>query len=134
MKLVARRTVLAVGLGGAAAIALDVALAPTIAYPGAQARIGAPAPAFTLSDSNGKSVSLADFKGKAVVLEWTNHDCPNVRKHYGGNNMQTLQKKWTAQRVVWLTQISSAPGYEMTLPSLQSGPLSAPVYASQPTE
>ena len=56
MKLVARRTVLAVGLGGAAAIALDVALAPTIAYPGAQARIGAPAPAFTLADSNGKTV------------------------------------------------------------------------------
>jgi cytochrome oxidase Cu insertion factor (SCO1/SenC/PrrC family) len=92
MKLVARRTVLAVCLGGAAAIALDVALAPTIAYPGAQARIGAAAPAFTLSDSAGKTVSLADFKGKTVVLEWTNHDCPYVRKH-GGNNMQALQKK-----------------------------------------
>ena len=110
MQLVARRTVLAAGLGGAAALALDVALAPTIAYPGAQARIGAPAPAFTLADSNGKTVSLADFKGKTVVLEWTNHDCPYVRKHYGGNNMQTLQKKWTAQGVVWLTLISSAPG------------------------
>jgi peroxiredoxin len=112
MKLVARRTVLAVCLGGAAAIALDVALAPTIAYPGAQARIGAAAPAFTLSDSAGKTVSLADFKGKTVVLEWTNHDCPYVRKHYGGNNMQALQKKWTAQGVVWLTLISSAPGTE----------------------
>jgi peroxiredoxin len=110
MKLVARRTVLAAGLGGAAAIALDVALAPTIAYPSAQARIGAAAPAFTLSDSNGKTVSLADFKGKTVVLEWTNHDCPYVRKHYGGNAMQALQKKWTAQGVVWLTLISSSPG------------------------
>ena len=110
MKPVARRTVLAAGLGGAAAFALDVALAPTIAYPGAQARIGAPAPAFSLTDSNGKTVSLADFKGKTVVLEWTNHDCPYVRKHYGGNDMQMLQKKWTAQGVVWLTLISSAPG------------------------
>lgn len=110
MQLVARRTVLAAGLGGAAAIAIDVALAPTIAYPAAQARIGAPAPAFGLTDSNGKTISLADFRGKTVVLEWTNHDCPYVRKHYGGNNMQMLQKKWTAQGMVWLTLISSAPG------------------------
>jgi AhpC/TSA family len=112
MQLVARRTVLAAGLFGASAIALDVALAPTIADPAAQARIGEPAPAFSLADSNGKTVSLADFKGKTVVLEWTNHDCPYVRKHYGGNNMQLLQKKWTAQGVMWLTVISSAPGTE----------------------
>ena len=110
MKLVARRTVLIAGLGGAAAVALDVALAPTIAFPGAQAKIGAPAPTFSLTDSNGKTVSLADFKGKTVVLEWTNHDCPYVRKHYGGNAMQALQKKWTAQNVAWLTLISSEPG------------------------
>jgi peroxiredoxin len=125
MKLVARRTVLAVCLGGAAAIALDVALAPTIAYPGAQARIGAAAPAFTLSDSNGKTVSLADFKGKTVVLEWTNHDCPYVRKHYGGNNMQALQKKWTAQGVVWLTLISSAPGTEGYVSAEEANKLTA---------
>jgi peroxiredoxin len=112
MPRIARRTVLAAGLGGAAALALDVALAPTIAYPAAQTRIGAPAPAFSLLDSNGKTVSLADFKGKTVVLEWSNHDCPYVRKHYGSNNMQTLQKKWTTQGVVWLTLISSAPGTE----------------------
>ena len=112
MQLVARRTVLAAGLSGAAAIAIDVALAPTIAYPAAQARIGAAAPAFKLTDSNGKAISLADFTGRTVVLEWTNHDCPYVRKHYGGNNMQMLQKKWTAQGVVWLTLISSAPGTE----------------------
>jgi hypothetical protein len=110
MQLIARRTVLAAGLSGAAAIAIDVALAPTIAYPAAQARIGAPAPAFKLTDSNGKAISLADFTGRTVVLEWTNHDCPYVRKHYDGNNMQMLQKKWTAQDVVWLTLISSAPG------------------------
>jgi len=110
MSLVARRTLIAAGIGAAAVAAIDLAIAPTIAYPGPQARIGAPAPAFSLTDSNGKTVSLADFKGKTVVLEWTNHECPYVRKHYGGNNMQALQKKWTAQGVVWLTLVSSAPG------------------------
>jgi peroxiredoxin len=125
MKPVARRTVLAAGLGGAATVALDVALAPTIAYPAAQAKIGAPAPAFTLTDSNGKTVSLADFKGKTVVLEWTNHDCPYVRKHYGGNAMQALQKKWTAQGVVWLTLISSAPGTQGYVSAAEANKLTA---------
>jgi peroxiredoxin len=104
----ARRTLLAAGLGGVAALA--TAVAPTFANPAAQARIGAPAPAFSLTDTSGKAVSLADFKGKTVVLEWTNHECPYVRKHYNGNNMQALQKKWTAQGVVWLTLISSERG------------------------
>jgi len=112
MQPVARRTVLTIGLGGAAAIALHVVFAPSLAQSAPQARIGEPVPAFTLADSNGKAVSLADFKGKTVVLEWTNHNCPYVRKHYGANNMQMLQKKWTAQGVVWLTLISSAPGTE----------------------
>jgi peroxiredoxin len=125
MKPVARRTVLAAGLGGATALALDVALAPTIAYPAATAKIGAPAPAFALSDSNGKNVSLADFKGKTVVLEWTNHDCPYVRKHYGGNAMQALQKKWTAQGVVWLTLISSAPGTQGYVSAEEANELTA---------
>ena len=107
MKVIARRTLLGTGLAGAAAIA---GFGIAGAAPGMQAKIGAPAPGFSLTDSNGKSVSLADFKGKTVVLEWTNHDCPYVRKHYGGNAMQALQKKWTAQGVVWLTLISSEPG------------------------
>ena len=110
MQIVARRAVLAAGLGGAAALGLVLAVGSTAAYPAAQTRIGAPAPAFALTDSNGKTVSLADFKGKIVVLEWSNHECPYVRKHYGGNAMQALQKKWTAQGVVWLTLISSEPG------------------------
>src|SRR5882724_4826659 len=125
MTLIARRTVLAAGLGGAAAFAPDVALAPTIAYPAAQARIGAPAPAFHLTDSNGKTGSLADFKGKTVVLEWTNHDCPYVRKHYGSNNMQALQKKWTAQGVAWLTLISSAPGTQGYVSAAEANKLTA---------
>ena len=77
-----------------AILALDVATQPG-AF--AQANVGAQAPAFTLTDTNGRTVSLADFKGKTVVLEWTNHECPYVGKHYRGNNMQALQKKWTAQ-------------------------------------
>ncbi|MCD1599583.1 MULTISPECIES: redoxin domain-containing protein [Rheinheimera] len=72
-------------------------------------QIGAPAPDFTLVDSKGSSHSLRDFAGKTVVLEWTNHDCPFVKKHYQGN-MQALQQEMTAQDVVWLSVISSAPG------------------------
>jgi peroxiredoxin len=67
------------------------------------------APAFQLADANGKQVSLADFRGKTVVLEWTNEDCPYVKKHYSGA-MQALQKQAVADGVVWLTIISSAPG------------------------
>ena len=111
--IIQRRSLLGMGLVGAAAtIAVGLVCTPSIstANPGAQARIGGQAPTFTLTDSNGKSVSLADFKGKTVVLEWTNHDCPYVRKHYTGQAMQCLQKKWTEKGVVWLTLISSAPG------------------------
>lgn len=74
--------------------------------------IGEAAPAFTAIDSNGKTVSLADYKGRHVVLEWTNDGCPFVKKHYGSGNMQGLQKQFTAQNVVWLSVISSAPGQQ----------------------
>jgi peroxiredoxin len=111
MQAIDRRALLVAGVAGiAATLAVGLTSVPGTANPGAQARIGAPAPGFTLTDSSGKSVSLADFKGKTVVLEWTNHECPYVRKHYGGQNMQALQKKWTGQGVVWLTVISSMPG------------------------
>ena len=111
MQLLNRRVVLfAAAAGSAVSLMLGLTCVPGTANPGAQARIGAPAPGFSLTDSNGKAVSLADFKGKTVVLEWTNHDCPYVRKHYGGQAMQGLQKKWTGQGVVWLTLISSMPG------------------------
>jgi peroxiredoxin len=109
MTIIERRRALAVGLFCAAAIVILSAGAQPAT---AQARIGNPAPAFSLTDSNGRGVSLAEFKGKTVVLEWTNHECPYVGKHYRGNNMQALQKKWTAQGVVWLSVISSAPGKE----------------------
>jgi len=72
--------------------------------------IGAPAPAFTATDTRGRTHSLGDFRGKTVILEWTNHDCPYVRKHYETGNMQALQKDATGEGVVWLSVISSAPG------------------------
>jgi peroxiredoxin len=76
------------------------------------ARVGQPAPDFTGVDSNGKTHRLSDFKGKTVVLEWTNHECPFVRKHYESGNMQKLQKAATGDGVVWLSVISSAPGQQ----------------------
>lgn len=71
---------------------------------------GKPAPDFKLDAVSGKPVSLSDYKGKIVVLEWLNHGCPFVKKHYGSGNMQALQKKYVAQGVVWLSVISSAEG------------------------
>jgi len=72
--------------------------------------VGAPAPSFTLKDSQGKEYSLGDFKGKFVVLEWVNYDCPFVRKHYNSGNMQKLQKMYTEKGIAWLSICSSAPG------------------------
>jgi len=74
------------------------------------ATAGQPAPAFTGTDSHGKPESLAQYRGKYVVLEWTNRDCPYTRKHYDSGNMQKLQQQWTARGVVWLSILSSAPG------------------------
>jgi peroxiredoxin len=73
-------------------------------------QVGQPAPDFTLKDCHGKEHSLSDFKGKTVVLEWVNHGCPFVVKHYSTQNMQNLQKAATADGVVWLSICSSAPG------------------------
>jgi peroxiredoxin len=87
-------------------LALLVAAGTAVAAP----QIGQPAPEFTLTDSNGQSHNLSDFKGKFVVLEWLNHGCPFVKKHYDGGNMQGLQKEYTGKDVVWLSIASSAPG------------------------
>ncbi|MFM8459975.1 MAG: redoxin domain-containing protein, partial [Chthoniobacterales bacterium] len=84
--------------------------AATIITALAAPQVGQPAPEFTLTDSNGKSHKLSDFKGKLVVLEWLNHGCPFVVKHYGSGNMQKLQKEYTGKDVVWLSIVSSAPG------------------------
>jgi peroxiredoxin len=72
------------------------------------AATGKKAPDFSALDALGKPRKLADFKGKWVVMEWFNKDCPFVKKHYGAGNMQALQKKYTKKGVVWLTVLSSA--------------------------
>lgn len=72
--------------------------------------IGQPAPSFTAENLKGESVSLADSKGKIVVLEWNNFECPFVKKHYGSGNLPKLQETYTAKGVVWLTINSSAVG------------------------
>ncbi len=76
----------------------------------ATATVGEPAPEFAGTDTQGKQHRLSDYRGKTVVLEWTNHDCPYVRKHYGSGNMQAQQKAATDAGVVWLSIISSAQG------------------------
>jgi AhpC/TSA family len=86
------------------------ALTMVLTAPVRAAQVGSPAPAFHGTDSNGKTQSLDEYRGKYVVLEWHNHDCPYTIKHYKSGNMQPLQKEWTAKGVVWLTVISSAPG------------------------
>ena len=89
-----------------AALAFAASTAPARAAP----EIGKPAPTFSAVGSDGKTYDLAALEGKFVVLEWLNHGCPYVKKHYGGGNMQALQKEYTAKGVVWLSVISSAPG------------------------
>ena len=76
----------------------------------AKPEVGKPAPDFALPDLSGKKHDLADFKGKYVVLEWVNFGCPFVKKHYGTENMQKLQKEFVNKDVVWLSICSSAPG------------------------
>jgi peroxiredoxin len=87
-----------------------LAVAALAAVAHAAPEVGAPAPAFNLTDSNGQAHNLSDFQGKFVVLEWLNHGCPFVVKHYESGNMQKLQKEYTGKDVVWLSIVSSAPG------------------------
>jgi len=74
--------------------------------------VGSAAPDFSAPDTNGKTHSLSQYKGKYVVLEWFNPECPFVKKHYGSDNMQKLQQEYTGKGVVWLTIDSNAPGTE----------------------
>lgn len=103
--------------------AATMALAPAAAFATTSPDVGKPAPLFTGTDSNGKSWSLADLKGKVVVLETTNHDCPYVRKHYSSKNMQTQQREAAANGVVWLTLASSAAGEQGHVTAQQANDL-----------
>src|ERR1700716_3583576 len=77
--------------------------------------VGTTAPDFSLTDSKGKTQTVSQYKGKYVVLEWFNPECPFVKKHYGRDNMQKLQREYTGKGVVWLTIDSNAPGTEGNL-------------------
>ena len=76
----------------------------------AAVQTGVAAPPFTAIDSKGKQHALVAYKGKTVILEWTNHECPYTVKHYATGNMQALQKAATDSGAVWLTVVSSRPG------------------------
>ena len=92
-----------------------VLLLAGVATPGTAAtepETGKPAPDFTTTDSTGRTHRLSAYRGKRVILEWTNHDCPFVGKHYRSGNMQQTQKAATADGAVWLSVISSAPGLQ----------------------
>ena len=103
---VSTKTMSVVALAAISILAVDQA----IAVPPPTARVGEPAPQFNAQDITGKTIRLADYAGKTIVLEWTNDGCPFVGKHYDSGNMQALQQKYTAAGVVWLTLASSAPG------------------------
>jgi len=106
----------------------SIALLPVAAL--AQARVNAPAPDFTATDSHGQSHSLDQYKGKYVVLEWHNQGCPFTRKHYESGNMQNLQREWTEKGVVWFTVISSAPGTQGYVTPTQENDYLAKMHAA----
>lgn len=112
----------------AAALVTGSASPPASAAAAADAspepQVGQPAPAFSAVDSQGQTRRLADFRGKVVVLEWTNADCPYTRKHYTSGNMQSTQQLARDHGAVWLTVISSAPGTQGYVTGPQADELS----------
>lgn len=100
-------------------LSLGMLAALTVTFVAYAVRVGNAAPDFTGTDSNGKTHKLSDYRGKYVVLEWTNNGCPYTQKHYESGNMQALQKEWTDKGVVWLTVLSSAPGEQGYMTALQ---------------
>jgi len=88
-----------------------LALALFTALAAQAASVGAPAPDFTLESVSGGAVKLSQYRGRYVVLEWVNPECPYVRKHYGSANMQRLQKEATARGALWLTINSTRAGH-----------------------
>jgi peroxiredoxin len=112
-------------------LALSAALLP--AALSAKPEIGQPAPAFSALDWEGKTRSLEEFRGKTVVLEWTNHECPFVVKHYKGKNMQAQQREAAEAGVVWITINSSAPGKQGHVDAARAKAIMAEQGAAQNT-
>ncbi len=103
------------------ATALTAGITSTRSHAAVQA--GVAAPPFTAIDSKGKQHALAAYKGKTVILEWTNHECPYTVKHYATGNMQALQKAATDSGAVWLTVVSSRPGTQGHVNGLEADKL-----------
>jgi peroxiredoxin len=101
-------------------VTLLTCLASTAVIAADSPSVGGAAPDISVTDSKGKTHTLSQYKGKYVVLEWFNPECPFVKKHYGGGNMQKLQEEFTGKGVVWLTINSSAPGLEGHLTAEQA--------------
>src|SRR6202165_4096347 len=95
-------------------------LASTALFAADSPPVGSAAPDFSVSDSKGKTQSVSQYKGKYVVLEWFNPECPFVKKHYGSGNMQKLQEEFTGKGVVWLSVDSAGPGLEGNLTAEQA--------------
>src|SRR5437763_10466719 len=96
-------------------LAIFSSLVTTALYAFDPPPVGTAAPDFSLTDAKGETYSPSQYKGKYVVLEWFNPECPFVKKHYGSGNMQNLQQEFTGKGVVWLTIDSNAPGLEGNL-------------------
>lgn len=110
-----------------AIVTIALAMAATTAW---ALKVGSAAPDFSGKDSHGKTQTLSQYRGKFVVLEWTNHDCPYTKKHYESGNMEALQKKWTERGVIWLSIISSAPGKEGFMTATEENQYLAKMHAS----
>jgi peroxiredoxin len=95
-------------------------LASTALFAADSPAVGSAAPDFSVTDSKNRPQSISQYKGKYVVLEWFNPECPFVKKHYGSGNMQKLQEEFTGKGMVWLTIDSSAPGMEGNLTAEQA--------------
>jgi peroxiredoxin len=101
-------------------LSLAASLVATALFAADSPPVGSTAPDISTTDSKGKTQTLSQYKGKYVVLEWFNPECPFVKKHYGSGNMQKLQQEFTGKGIVWLTIDSSAPGTEGNLTAEQA--------------
>ena len=118
------RVAASLAAASASSLAL-VACGPEVASTLADLPVGKAAPDFRASDVNGRAVSLSDFRGKTVVLEWNNPECPTVKKHYESGNMQKTQDEAAAAGAVWLTINSSAEGEQGHMTPAQAKALTA---------
>ena len=116
---------------GVVAVVLAVGVGVAAASVWAEAKVGDPAPEFSVTDTNGQLQSLTALRGSYVVLEWFNPECPFVKKHYGTGNMQDLQRRYTDRSVVWLSVDSSAPGKQGHVTTKQANAFMAEQQAAQ---